>query len=359
MHERLILVLVGAALLAGCAAAGPGSLRSTRADYNVAIQQTNEQELLLNLVRLRYRDTLYFLSVEKIASSAEFTRSLGASASLPEGGRNSYTIGPGSVAVAEKPTIFYAPLEGERFARQMMSLIDPQVLILLANSGWSIERLMRVTLQELNGLRNAPTAAGPTPVTEPEYREFQQAVRHLRALQQRGLLEVGRIAREADHLLELRFTPAARADADAIEFRRLLGLDPSLDRYPVVPGLGRGAGDRINVVPRSLIGVLNYLSQAVTVPPRDESAGLVTRTAGADGAPFDWQQLFAGLFRVSASLDRPPAAAVAVRYRDAWFYVRDDDLDSKSTFSLLAQLVALQAGPLGGSQTPIGFSIGR
>ena len=38
---------------------------------------------------------------------------------------------------------------------------------------------------------------------------------------------------------------------------------------------------------------------------------------------------------VAASIERP---AVAVRYRDRWFYVNDRGLDAKSTFSLVGQL---------------------
>lgn len=356
--KKVTLTLLFALLTAGCAFSGPASVHTTRADYNLAIQQTNEQELLLNLVRLRYRDTLYFLSVERIASSAEFTREMRATAELPAGAANTYTIGPGVVTSAEKPTIFYTPLEGERFARQLMGIINPQVLVLLSNSGWSIERLMLITLQEMNGLRNAPTAAGPTPALAPEYAEFRKATAHLRRLQQRQLLEVGQVTDDTPAFLEFRFRPEAESDPDAIAFRELLGLRPDRDRYPVVPGFGPGDGESIHVVPRSLIGALNYLSQAVEVPARDEEAGHVTLTVSAEGVPFEWQALFAGLFRVSSSLETPNGAAVAVRYRDAWFYLRDDDLDSKSTFSLLAQLMALQAGPLGVRDTPITFSIG-
>jgi hypothetical protein len=357
--RRFTVLLSIVLLLAGCASAGPNSLRATRADYNLAIQQTSEQELLLNLVRLRYRHSVYFLNVEKIASTVEVTRSLAATATIPASGSNTYLLGPGAVVMAEKPTVFYAPLEGERFARQMMSLVDLDVLVLLANSGWSIERLLAVTVQELNGLNNAPTAAGPTPSLAPEFRDFQEAVHRLRSLQQRRLLVVGRMAREEHAGLEFRFAPEAAHDADAMELRRLLGLREDIDRYPVVLGLGRSDGTRIYVVPRSLMGVLNYLSQAVDVPARDERAGLVTLTRDPEGLPFDWQALFGGMFLVSSSLEPPEGAAVAVRYRDAWFYLRDDDLNSKSTFSLLAQLMALQAGPLGARETPISFSIGR
>lgn len=355
---RLASLAAAVIALSSCMYFGPDSVRSTRPEYNIAIQQTNEQELLLNLVRLRYRDSLYFLSVEKVASSVEFTRGIGASAEIPERGWNKYTVGGAAVAMAEKPTIFYTPLEGERFSRQMMSIVNPDIYVLLANSGWSIERLMAVSLQEMNGLKNAPTAAGPTPSYEPVYQEFQQALRLLRTLQIRKEIEFGRVAFGNDAHLELRFLPQAANDPDAKEFKRLLGLKPEYSQFRVVLGLGQGEADTINVVPRSLIGVLNYLSQGVAPPERHLVAGKVTRTLTEAGESFDWQAVLGGLFSVNSATSKPDDAAVAVNYRDHWFYIRDNDLESKSTFSLLTQLFALQAGPQGGTATPITFSIG-
>jgi hypothetical protein len=60
--ENLRFSRLSAALLAslapGCGMYGPESVRVTHIDYNISIQQTNKRELLLNLVRLKYRDTL-------------------------------------------------------------------------------------------------------------------------------------------------------------------------------------------------------------------------------------------------------------------------------------------------------------
>lgn len=55
---------------AGCHATGPMSVKTGRASYNVAIQQTNNEQLLLNLVRLRYRDPPYFLEVSGLSITA-------------------------------------------------------------------------------------------------------------------------------------------------------------------------------------------------------------------------------------------------------------------------------------------------
>lgn len=354
MTHKPLTLLLAASLLSGCAYHGPDALRMTRPEYNVVIQQTNDQELLLNLVRLKYRDTPYFLSVEKVASSMEFSRGLSASAAFPESADNSFGLA-GVIGFAEKPTLFYSPLEGERFVRQMMTPLPLDTLILLANSGWSVERVFAVTLQTMNGVKNAPTASGPTPSREPEFRDFRAALKHLRALQIRKLVELGRAADGAG--LELRFAAETANDADARAFKRMLRLDPERDSYRLNAGLGGSGGDSIAVATRSLIATMNYLSQGVEPPPNDMSAGRVTRTLGAAGQPFDWQQMLSGIFRVQPSAQAPENAAVAVRYRNAWFQIPDNDLDSKATFALLAQLLALQGGMTPGQGARIGYSI--
>jgi hypothetical protein len=358
MLRTAACVLTLSVLTAGCSYYGPDAVRMTRPEYNTVIQQTNEQELLLNLVRLKYRETPYFLNVEKVASSLEFSRGLSANAMWPEGAAKSLGLA-GSVGFAERPTLFYAPLEGEKFVRQLMTPLSLNTLILLANSGWSVERVFAVTLQEMNGIRNAPTASGPTPAREPEFQEFRAALKHLRALQVRKWVELGRAPEGAGAGLELRFAAAAAHSEDALAFKRMLGLDPGRDRYRLVPGLGGTGGDTIAVATRSLIATMNYLSQGVEAPPADVATGRVTRTLADDGKAFDWQDMLAGIFRVIPSAAPPENAAVAVRYRSSWFQIRDDDLDSKATFSLLSQLLALQGGQIPGQGANISYSISR
>jgi len=357
ISASMLLLIV--TLLSGCMTMGPRSIHTNRADYNMAIQQTNDQELLLNLVRLKYRDSIYFLNVEKVAASLEFNREMGASATVPEKGFNSYTIGAAKMGLVEKPTIFYSPLDGVRFTRQMLSVLHPEILVLLANSGWSLERLMSLMFQEMNGLKNAPSATGPTPSYEPVYKDFRQAVKSLRSLQVRKLVDVGHISDSGKPLLELRFLPKAAADPETVEFKRLLGLAPENNNFKVVIGLGHGGAGTINVVPRSMIGILNYLSQGIEPPRKDVDLGRVTKTTLANGEVFDWQVVLGGLFRVLSSDSEPENAAVAVQTRNSWFYISDSDLDSKSTFSLVSQLMALQAGTSKQEDMPISFSIGR
>ena len=73
-------------------------------------------------------------------------------------------------------------------------------------------------------------------------------------------------------------------------------------------------------------------------------AAVVTTTLDSDGQVFDWGQVIGDLLRIHSQLTRPTKAAVIVRHRGHWYYIDDADLTSKSTFTLLGQLFAVQAG---------------
>ena len=62
--------------------------------------------------------------------------------------------------------------------------------------------------------------------------------------------------------------------------------------------------------------------------------------------------------RIRSSPDRPDNAAVAVFYRDHWFYVDDSDLDRSRRFSMLSQIYALQAGNISSSAPLLTIPIG-
>ena len=87
------LSLILAVAIAGCNVVGPASVRTGRADYNIAIQQTNSEQLLLNLVRLRYRDVPYFLEVASVSTSFEFNTVVSGGVSIPESAAKAYSLG--------------------------------------------------------------------------------------------------------------------------------------------------------------------------------------------------------------------------------------------------------------------------
>lgn len=341
-----VLALVAALTLSGCASnVGPKTVGPARFDYNQALSNSWNEQILLNLVRLRYRDTPVFLEVGTVLAQYSVTGvgTLGVDITDGPVDDDIYGIG-GAVEFSESPTITYTPLQGEEFVRRLLTPVTPANVLLLSQAGWSIERLMLCCVNRLNGLPNAPSAAGPTPDYRPRYAEFHRLARLLRELQVAGYFSfrVDRAGGDEKFLVEILRPQDLELDAKAAEVAEILGLDRRQASYRLVEEGSVESGDLV-MSGRSLLGVFFYLSQAVTVPAEHVEAGWVTRTRHPDGSAFDWNELTGRLFRIAHSRERPRGAFAAVPYRDHWFYLDDTDLNSKTTFGLLTLLFSLQA----------------
>jgi len=333
-------ILIGLTALNGCSHLGSDAVQHSRMNYNIAIEQTNSEQLLLNLVRLRYRDIPFFMETASISTSFSFEAGLNASANILPSMADNYAISP-HFNYSEKPTITYTPLQGDKFVKRMLTPLDLQVLVLLYHSGWSIDRLMRITVQYINGIPNAPTASGPTPEVVPQYKEFNTISVLIRRLQLQNIITLA--TSEQGKTLILSIKPSNQHDKDVQTLLQMLNLDKETSQFPIVSGI-KTKGQDIAIVPRSLMASMFYLSQAVEIPPNDIKAGKVTITHYESGKSFDWHTMTHNLFTIHTASSQPLSAYVSIYYRGAWFYIDDSDLTSKSTFSLLTQLLALQSG---------------
>ncbi|MGD8875815.1 MAG: hypothetical protein PVH38_11760 [Gammaproteobacteria bacterium] len=334
---KLTLLIVCIAL-AGCMSTGPTLISNSRTDYNVVLRQAGDQQLLLNLVRMRYRDLAMFLEVSALNTQFSISNEVNANTVLGQG--DSYLGLGGKVVAQETPTVSYTPLKGADFVQRLLTPISLDTLFLLNTSGWSSDRLFRLLVDKMNDVGNAQGANGPTPAQAPAYEEFKRLSYLLRQLGLDGLY-TGAIYNNQPVLA---FEPAALDHAQYQEFTRGLGLNPTRLVFPVTEDARRSASDSINLRFRSFAGVMYFLSQSVQVPEKDVAAGRVTVTRDAAGQPFDWQRVTEGILTIKSSTIPPDNASVAINYRNSWFYIDDSDLESKSTFSLLGQVYQLQAG---------------
>lgn len=139
---RAVVSLGILALTTACTTVGPTSIRTTRFDYNQAIIQTRYEQMLANLVRLRYRDAPYFLDVSSVSTQYVLRGSANAGVATGTSIVGDATLGAG-VDYEERPTVTYRPLTGEQFARNLLSPIDMSSILLLSASGWRADRLLR------------------------------------------------------------------------------------------------------------------------------------------------------------------------------------------------------------------------
>lgn len=394
-QSSVVLALLMLSAMVGCTI-GPRSLSNSRIHYNEAVKTTSEQQLLLNIVRLRYIDTPSSLSISNIADQQEMSAGVGMVPFFTSAGAGNVGSYRGSVfpsanfSGVSRPTMSFTPMDDEDFTRRLFTPISLDGVAYLSKTTWPISTVFRLYLENLNWISNAETGSGPTPKAAPDYEQFLQGVDALQRLQDRGVITLfikerstplsdpmtasdGLISQSieaAKNGMELKQVgdkwqlsrtdnqPILRVgeidsnDADWVPFCEAFRLNPNIRTFaltvdqldPYLEGASIEGRDRIDVETRSLLQVLFFVSHGTDIPQEHVSSGVAPLTYDANGCVFDWRQVMNGLFQIKhCKSKRPPAFAhVAIRYRDYWFYIDERDADTKSTFALLLELSRLE-----------------
>ena len=338
-------MMTGITALSGCNSFGPDALRGTHPLYNDAIVSSMNDQFIQNIVRLHYRDPTFFLDVASVTASMKLD--LGGGLDQSSVGLNGgadimqYSLGG---AYSTTPTISYVPLQGEGFVKSVLNPISIESVFSLSVSGWNAQRVFGLCVERVNGIENAPNASGPTPQRAPQNEQkFKQLMQLVEDVSEGHLITPRKDPKTKG--LQLEIKSSAQFAEKVREIKNMLGLDQTLEVYHVNGDFLKSSPDTISIRTRSLMSIFFYLSHHVDTPKAHQDAGLVTITRNPDGSVFDWGSTAAGsVFHIRQSNEQPEMAFIAVPYRGNWFYLADNDLDSKSTFMLLMQLFRLQAG---------------
>ena len=342
----LLVLLISFFFLPSCSHLGPDFMEGNRNEYNKVLANTNDEEVLLNLVRRRYADSIAVLEVNSVSTSLEWKKSIGLAAKFFDGDLSDNNLGlSGDGSYSEKPTITYLPLNGSDYVKNVLSPISLDTILLLTRSGWAADRVIRLTVNKINGVNNASEASGPTPSMAPKYQEFRLVSDQIKVLQKMDSFTLGyQLEGDSGRLGFLvkpsqRNTPEVKAFLDAINVKTPNNIIPITSDYS-----GDGGGNTIEINVRSLAGIQFFLSHGVMVPKEDIDKGRVQITKTSTGEVFDWNNVLSDLFVVHSSKDKPESSGVSVQYRGHWFYIKDNDMQSKYTLMLLNQISALQSG---------------
>ncbi|MDR1457567.1 MAG: hypothetical protein LBI47_01815 [Puniceicoccales bacterium] len=333
--------------ITGCQSMGPKIIERSHPQYNSAVLSVIDNQLLLNIVRLKYRENPFFLEVNSITES----RNAGADSGLksiewfPHDVSSKTKVIPTFLTKSYQiPTISYRPVRGKEFIKYLMTPIPLNVTLGMSSSGWKLQRVFNTCVEKINDVENAPSASGPTPRHKPSYEKFYEMTDLLKKLEDANFIAIG-IDPDNQHALIMRIKQDAANHADVIKFKQILGLDQNKNEFFFDSNFLKAGSNGLVVRTRSLMGVLFYLSHAVDVPVEDIENGIVQTTVAEDGSVFDWSQNASGtLFKVYCSKSKPHDAFVSTYYRGHWFYIADNDLHSKSTFMFVSMLFNLQAG---------------
>lgn len=413
-RQRLLFVIVvWSFLLGGCTSFGPRSLQQSRLEYNETIKSTTEEQLLLNIVRLRYTDTPSSLAVSAIAAQFERSQTLGLTPFFTASGADinqSFTsvLPQAQILHADRPTFSLTPLDDQELTRKLFTPLPLDGIVYLAKTTWPISTVFRLYLENLNWVPNAQTASGPTPVSAPEFSNFRHGVEAMQVLQEKGQIVFGVEDRSeragsplpagsvtASDVIEaaksgfeyrrdsngktwslmrktqqpvLRISPDAIASPEWLIVTQIFKLKPGLDKYDITqeslspfPSTysSEGVGN-LDLETRSMLQTLYFVSHGVDVPAEHLSQGLARRTYDKTGNAFDWNKITTGLFSVfhRSGSERPANARVAIPYRGYWFYIDEADQDTKSTFSLLVELSRLELNAKAGSSPVLTLPVG-
>ena len=139
----------------GCLRMGPKMVAHDRFDFSSVIERSWKEQMLLNMVRLRYLDPPFFLDVQQVIAQYTLEGS-GTIAATGLSGSPSASVGV-SGRWAESPTVTYNPMSGEKFTKSLLQPISPIDLWELVEAGWPISDIFRVTVRSINGLHATTT----------------------------------------------------------------------------------------------------------------------------------------------------------------------------------------------------------
>ena len=391
----LALVLLGQM---GCQHYGPRSIVADRIEYNEAIATSWKEQTLLNIVKLRYMDTPFFIDVPQITGGytlqgtatanggifppvsplASFAQQLGGSLNL----QGSYQ---------DRPTISYAPQTGSQFVRNLTQPINPGSVLFLLQSGYPADVVFNLTVDSINGIRNRSVSGGQLRPADPE---FTRIVRAMRKAQISGHVGI-RVDQEADKRDAVAFffrdegiDPELAQELAAV--RRILRVDPDQRDFRVAFGATAANPNEIAILSRSVIRILSELSTFVDVPVEhlangiapdlgaqrylDDREGRVESSrptillsqhlvgledsthptvVGAESSDHRATEAETGPLLAQHPASAPPPLRVrsgdepptnpfaAVCYEGKWFWIEKNDFHSKRTLSYLLVLLAL------------------
>lgn len=347
---QIIALFLLLAIVSGCSRFGPRSLPPNREGFNTALQNSDKAQILLNIVRLRYNDTPYFLGVDSIASTLSLRKGVEGTASFTNQtgdtpGNISFLSVTPSVTTEERPTISYVPLQGPKFTEQLLWPVSLEDLYLLGQSGWSLARLLRVTVQSVGEVPNAPTAARPDTTHVPEFRQFVSMAHLMGELHRETLINLQGTKAGNDMDLRLEVQRSGHDDPRINRLFSLLRVQGSPQSIKLTQSSKRSPED-LQVVTRSFIAMLYYLSKGVEVSPEEIASGVVVQPRLPNGQFFDWNEVTEGMIKVHMAKQKPLCAYLAVYYRCRWYYIADNDSNSKSTIAMIQQIFELLASEI-------------
>ena len=312
--------------ITGCTHIGPQTVTADRVNYSTAVANSWKEQMLLNVVKLRYADVPVFVDVASIVSgySLETNVTLGTDI-FPS--LNTERVGVGALGrFIDRPTITFVPMTGDRFLHGMLTPINPKNIFFLVQAGYPADFILGLTVDSLNGVRNRSAMQQADP-------RFYLALALVREVQASGALEMrveeGKDKREVAILYFRKHGMSPEVAAKSAEVRRLLGMPADRDNFVLTYSAVRASEAELTVSSRSMIQIMTTFASYIDAPAEHVANQSATKSVAPTG------ENGRDPVKIHSGKDKPADAFAAVRYNDHWFWIANNDWRSKRALSVL------------------------
>ncbi len=332
--SKLILML-SASLLIGCAGFGHKTIPTDQFNFNNAINEASSEQLLLNMIRLRYSEQPTFLKVSSVINQYTRSASANASAGLSSGiSGNGGSAGIGG-SWSNTPTITYLPVSGKEFSRNLLTPLPPSALLYLVQSGWPIELVMKTAVWSINGVNDEVARPSSRRNAHPEQHELIEIWQELSSKGVIGFKEDKLDDSRTSIKLFINQNKMDEYEKEILRFKTILNLDTSLNSYTVKYGLIQERSNEIVILTGSVWEIMLSLSWYFEVPEEQVLSGRTIKGF------YSGDSTRVPPINIKFSKEKPEQSFIQIFHQDYWFYIDNNDRDSKRYFSFVQLILNL------------------
>ena len=337
VKSRTLLFLATAMIvvLAGCGSYGPRSMDRDQLDYGRSIGDNWKNQMLDNIVKIRFMDMPVFVDVGSIVSGYTLQTTidgrLGWGTAIPGG--DTQALGASGTYI-DRPTITYMPKTGDDYLKAILDPVQPSSLLSLIQSGYSAKLLFTWAVEAINGVHNWSVAANQRGgAANPEFLEYVDLLEQLQRAGAVGFeLETNEETDRTVVLVLRKMDMPEDVLQKSDRAREIIGLDSGGKRYRVVYAPFKIDSSTLAIQTRSVIQMLGAMARFVDVPAEQSDMAV---------PGFDLSNISARPFRVLSSKDKPEDSFALTRYKDFWYWIENTDIASKRVFTLMLFITTL------------------
>jgi hypothetical protein len=348
---RVLFEVSLAGLLTGCTISPKENMARSTTEYNLVVEKTQNEMLLLNIVRASKRRPMYFTSLSSLKGSKTYEFQTG-SISLPFGkigtGLNgAYSIAP-SARYSTNPIFDLTVLDTKEFTCGIMTPVSMTTIEYYWQQGWPKEMLLYLFIKRIE----VKTADGNMvldnyPDNKTEFRNFQNWLETVNwDIKEKHVPAIPIAEMDANEVSQLR---------RAVEILRLVSnksednkeLQLVRREYKFIPTAKKGGQPlECDIYLRSPEAILYYLGEILRVEnrPEDPNTPMIHVGHGQSATSL------ARLFYARKATDDDTAPDVSVDYEGTKYVIPGNpDSDdgycvdrSMHVLSLVSQLIGLQ-----------------